>query len=122
MKTSSAKAKGRKLQKLIVDLLIAKLGVSENDVKSIPGGVQGEDIWLSEQARMLFPFSIEAKNQERLNIWGAIEQAETNSKGNTALVVFSKNRSPVYVCLAFSEFMLLYSRLLVLQKTLLEKV
>ena len=39
-------------------------------------GDSGEDILLSPAARKLFPFSVECKNQEKLNIWSSLEQAE----------------------------------------------
>ena len=66
-------------------------------------GAGGEDIQLSSAARELFPFSIECKNTETIAIWKALEQAEANSKGNTPLLVFKRNRSKVYACLELSE-------------------
>lgn len=96
MKTSSAKAKGRRLQKYLVDKLIEVLEIDPEDLESRPMGSQGEDIILSQKARKAFPFSPECKNQERLNVWGAFEQAESNCGKYEPLLVFSKNRSPVY--------------------------
>ena len=37
-------------------------------------GSQGEDIILGKQSRQLFPFSVECKNQEAVNVWKAYEQ------------------------------------------------
>ncbi len=42
-------------------------------------GAGGEDIMLSAKARNMFPYSVECKNQETLNVWKAFEQAEHNS-------------------------------------------
>ena len=71
-------------------------------------GESGEDVHLSPAARKLFPFSVEAKNQERLNIWKALEQAYANAKeGATPLVVFSRNHSKTYVALEFEDLLTL---------------
>jgi hypothetical protein len=98
MKTSSAKAKGRDLQNKVRDLIIASFPVNEFDVKSTPMGCSGEDIWLSDAARKLFPFSVECKNQERLNLWASWEQAVSNTTaGNTLLVVKRNRQKPLAV-------------------------
>jgi len=107
---ASRKARGRNLQNYIVSKLQIELGISPNDIKSIPGGVSGEDIWLSETARAKFGFSIEAKNQERLNIWDAIAQAEGNAKSYVPLVVFKRNRSDVYCCLKLDHLLTLVKK------------
>ena len=41
MKTSSAKAKGRKLQQWFANLLVEKLNLDEEDIESRPMGSQG---------------------------------------------------------------------------------
>jgi len=66
MKTSSAKAKGRKLQQWFTDLLVNALGLDKDDLESRPMGSQGEDIIMGKQSRDRFPYSIECKNQERV--------------------------------------------------------
>jgi hypothetical protein len=68
-------------------------------------GDSGEDILLSPAARRLFPFSVECKNQEKLNIWGALEQAEENSGNHTPLVIFKRNRSKTYTVLEFDKLL-----------------
>lgn len=104
MKPQSSKAKGRKLQQLVRDLLLGAFpSLHSDDVRSTSMGTGGEDIQLSPAARMLFPFAVECKNTEKLAIWDALEQAEANSKGNTPLLVFKRNRSKVYACLELSE-------------------
>ena len=55
--------------------------------------------------RRLFPFSVECKNQEKLNIWSALEQAEDNSNNHIPLVVFKRNRSKTYAVLEFDSLL-----------------
>ena len=49
MKTSSAKAKGRNLQKWVVQKLVEHLSADQEDIESRPMGSQGEDIILGKQ-------------------------------------------------------------------------
>lgn len=106
MKTSSAKNKGRKLQKLIVDKIRETFPwLTERDVRSTSMGKSGEDVELSEEAVKVFPFSVEAKNVEKLNIWQALEQAEGQNRDLTPLVVFKRNRSDIYCSLKLEDFM-----------------
>ena len=111
MKIQSAKAKGRRFQqKIASDILELFPQLQPDDVRSTSMGAQGEDVQLSPAARALFPYSIEAKNQERLNIWSAIEQSEQNSKGNINLTVFKKNNTKPYVALSWTHFLELVGR------------
>ena len=82
MKTSSAKAKGRKLQQWFTNLLVEVLSLDKEDLESRPMGSQGEDIIMGKQSRDQFPYSIECKNQERLQIWKSLQQAEGNTAEN----------------------------------------
>ena len=105
MKTSSAKAKGRRLQQMVASVLLSKFqSLSEDDIRSTSMGAQGEDIQLSSKARELIPFSIECKNQERVNIWDAITQSNSNSKGNTPIVVIKKNNTQPHVVISLNAF------------------
>jgi len=105
IKRTSAKAKGRLLQKVVAELIRKRFNLEDRDVCSTPASVTGEDILLSEKAKKLFPYSVEVKNQERLSIWSAIEQANSNSNGREPIVVFKRNRSGIYVCLEFDKFL-----------------
>ena len=106
MKPRSAKNKGKRLQNKIRDLILEKFDILESDdVRSITMGDSGEDILLSPAARRVFPFSVECKNQEKLNIWGALEQAEENSGNHTPLVIFKRNRTKTYAVLEFDELL-----------------
>ena len=98
MLTSSAKAKGRMFQQWVRDQLIETLNVHPEDIESRSMGSQGEDLIMARAAREKFPFSIECKNQQSLNVWKAYEQAEANS-GDYEPVVFIKrnNQKPLVV-------------------------
>jgi len=107
MKTRSAKNKGKRLQNKVRDLILEKFNskLEPDDVRSITMGDSGEDILLSPAARRLFPFSVECKNQEKLNIWSSLEQAEGNSGNHPPLVIFKRNRSKTYAVLEFDELL-----------------
>ena len=78
MKTQSAKAKGRRFQQWVRDKLIESLGIHPEDIESRSMGASGEDLIMARSAREKFPYSVECKNQERLNLWEAYSQAESN--------------------------------------------
>lgn len=101
MKTSSCKAKGRKLQDYVAEKLFWTYREAEQgDFKPAIMGETGEDIKMSPLAKTLCPFDIECKNQERLNLWGSIEQTESNTaEGRIPLLIFKRNRSKVYACI-----------------------
>ena len=105
MKTSSAKAKGRKLQQWMRDLLIEKLEIHPEDIESRSMGAGGEDLIMSKAARNKFPYSIECKNQERMNIWSAWEQANGNKGIYEPLVVIKKNGVRPLVVLDAENFL-----------------
>ena len=92
MKTSSAKSKGRRLQQWVRSLLIKTFDLEPDDVRSTSMGANGEDILLSSNARVIFPYSIECKNVEKLNLWEAWKQAEANAGGYEPLLIIKRNR------------------------------
>jgi len=98
LKTSSAKAKGRRFQQWVRDQIIETLNVNPEDIESRSGGAGGEGLIMARAAREKFPFSIECKNQETLNVWKSYEQAEANS-GDYEPIVFIKrnNQKPLVV-------------------------
>lgn len=103
---SSRKNKGRTLQNKVRDSLLKTFPILEpDDVKSAIIGENGTDIKLSPMAKKIIPYSIECKNQEKLNIWSALEQAENNSNGLTPLLIFKRNRTKTYVVIEFDEFL-----------------
>jgi len=108
MKTSSAKAKGRKLQQWFAQLMVDTLNLHEEDLESRPMGSQGEDIIMGRESREKFPYSIECKNQETVNVWKAYEQASENCKGYEPLVVIKRNRHKPLVLVDAEHFVELH--------------
>ena len=104
MKTSSAKAKGRKLQQWMRTLLIEKLDIHPEDIESRSMGAGGEDLIMARAAREKFPLSIECKNQEKVNIWESYKQAEENSKDYEPVVVMKKNNHKTLVVIDAEHF------------------
>ena len=105
MKTSSAKAKGRRLQQKFMQLLIEKLDIDPEDIESRSMGAGGEDLIMSKAARNMFPYEIECKNQEKLNIWSAWDQANGNKGLYEPLVVIKKNGVRPLVVLDAENFL-----------------
>ena len=93
MKTQSAKAKGRRLQQWIRDVLIEKLNIHPEDIESRSMGAGGEDLIMARAARELFPYSVECKNQEKINVWESYKQADDNSKDYEPIVVLKRNNT-----------------------------
>jgi len=104
MLTSSAKAKGRRLQQWVRSLLIEKLDIDPQDIESRSMGAGGEDLIMSRAAREKFPYSIEAKNQEKINVWDAYEQACANAGDYTPLVVIKRNNHKPLVVIDAEKF------------------
>ena len=106
MKTRSAKAKGRRLQNKIRDLLLEEFKELEpDDIRTAIMGETGEDIKLSTAARRKIHYSFECKNQEKINIWESLNQAEENSGDYPPVLIFKRNRSKTYVTLELDEFL-----------------
>lgn len=83
--------------------------LEKDDVRSTSMGAPGEDVLLSPAARKRFPFSIECKNVEKINIWDAIRQAESQNRNYKPMVCFSKNGEDIYVAVKFKDFLDHYS-------------
>ena len=105
----SRKAKGRRLQNDVCTTLYDSFHVVEpslepDDVKSQTMGMCGEDIVLSPAAQKVIKYSFECKNQERLDLWGSLQQAEDNCSDRIPVLVFKRNRSNTYATIPFDEF------------------
>ena len=102
----ASKAKGRRLQNYVRDILRDIYPqLHPDDIKSQTMGMTGEDIVRSPAAKEVCAFSFECKNVERLQIWRAIEQCESNKPDYSApAVVFKKNGKEPYVAIPFTVF------------------
>ena len=110
MRVQSAKAKGRRLQQWFRDLLIKTLNIHEEDIESRSMGAGGEDLIMARDARQKFPYSIECKNQEKINLWESYEQAKQNSKTYEPIVVMKRNNSKPLVLVDAEYFVSLHKK------------
>ena len=110
MKPQSAKAKGRKLQQQFRALLIENLQIHPEDIESRSMGAGGEDLIMARAAREKFPYSIECKNVEKVNVWESYKQATENSKDYEPLVVIKKNNHKPLVVLDAEKFVKIYQK------------
>ena len=108
MKTQSAKAKGRRFQQWVRDKLIENLNIHPEDIESRSMGAGGEDLIMARAAREKFPYSIECKNQEKVNVWSAYEQASENSGKYEPIAVIKKNNQKPLVVIDLEAFVQLH--------------
>ena len=116
IKTSSAKAKGRALQKYIRDKILYFFPMlRDGDVESRAMGSGGVDIMLSAIARREFPISIEAKKTKKTPSRAELEQAKANAYSKTvpAVVWCPHGSGPdkSVIMFDFQEFLIWFSRL-----------
>ena len=111
MKAQSAKAKGRRLQQWVRDQLIEQLDVHPEDIESRSMGAGGEDLIMARAARQKFPYSIECKKVEKLNIWEAYSPATANSGNYEPICVIKKNNEKPLVVLDAEYFIDLCSKI-----------
>ena len=108
---ASRKAKARTLQnKVAADIRSLYPVLDGDDIRPAIMGESGIDIKLSNHARQFFPWGVECKCQECINVWTSFEQAENNAKIEKTvrpLLVFKRNRSETYVMMKWSDFLLL---------------
>ena len=110
MKTQSAKAKGRRFQQWVRDKLIDILNIHPEDIESRSMGAGGEDLIMARAAREKFPYSIECKNQEKLNLWEAYSQSDANGGDYEPIVFLKRNNQKPLVLVDADYFMRLHER------------
>lgn len=111
VKPQSAKAKGRRLQQWVIDRLVEHLDIDPEDIENRSMGAGGEDVIMAKAARQLFPWSLECKNVEKLNVWTAYEQASRNSPAKyEPIVVMKKNNKKPLVVVDAETFIKLHKK------------
>lgn len=112
MRTSSAKAKGRRACSELKDLLHGYApDLKNDDIIVTPSGVPGEDLRLSPAARDKYPYVFECKNVESLNVHQAYNQAAEHWQKRGAnpqefpVLAFKKNRTDLFVMLKAEHFL-----------------
>jgi len=93
-------------QRKLAGMIREVFGLSKDDCKSTPAGVNGPDLTLSTQAQRAFPYSLEAKYCRTISLPQWIRQAKEGSYPNTTPIVafheFSTKED--YVVLPLSHF------------------
>lgn len=112
MLPSSAKNKGRLLQKWVRDIILEQYPkLQKGDVRSTSMGTVGEDIQLSPAAEAYLPLSIECKNLARIAVYEWLLQASSHKDNRdhlTPIVVAKANHhQPIVVIFAEDFFRIL---------------
>lgn len=116
MTTSSAKAKGRRLQQTVRDGLRRigeSRGLYDDDVQSTSMGVSGVDVRLSPAAVRVFgPLAIECKNKETLNVTSIFWQHAHKylKEGQTPFLVSKKNDTKPLITMRLDDFLTIFER------------
>lgn len=93
IKISSAKSKGRELQKWTCEKIADSIGEEfgkDTDIESRPMGQSGTDVRLSPRTKKKFPFAVECKRAESWSIHEWIKQAKTNQDSDTDWIVIAR--------------------------------
>ena len=86
------------------------MDVHPEDVESRSMGAGGEDLIMARAAREKFPYSIECKNVEKLNVWQAYEQAKENCKNYEPIVIIKRNHKKPLAVVDAEYFVGLHGR------------
>ena len=114
---SSRKAKSRRAQDAVAEDLQQLFNADKNDIKPTPMDIAGIDIQLSNTIRAIYPWGHEVKNQEKLSIWTALQQCESNANKERLkpCLVFKRNRTPLYAVVLWSDWLIVQQELLMLR-------
>ena len=104
---ASRKVKGRRLQQVVRQDLVDRLGIDPGDILSTAMGQSGCDLYLSPAARSVFPFGVEAKRCETLAIPAWWKQCENNASkvGLIPLLAFKRNREEPLAVLRWTDLL-----------------
>ena len=106
---ASRKAKGRRLQQVVRQDLVDRLGIDPGDILSTAMGQSGCDLYLSPAARERFPFGVECKAQERIALPEWWEQCTRNADkvGLTPLLLIKRSREEPLAVLRWTDLLAL---------------
>lgn len=117
MKASSAKKKGRELQKWVCQKIADIFGIyydQQDDqcpIHSRESGQKGTDVIIRGELYNKFLFDIECKNVETLKLYKAIEQAQNNIGAvRDWLLIHKKNYSQPIVIMSWNAFERLFKK------------
>jgi hypothetical protein len=117
MRTSSCKAKGRRLQDLIRDSLrkiAIEFGLDPTDIKSTIMGISGPDITFSSAAAKIFNLNVEAKNVEKLSVMSVFYKhyEKYAAQPTLKILVHKQNHTQPLITLRFEDFLPIYRKAL----------
>lgn len=116
---SSRKAKARELQKYVAQRISNITGIpcgKDELIESREMGQAGSDVKLIGPAQQAFPFAVECKRTEKLDLFGAIRQAKENTKeGIDWLVIHRRSQEDALVTMKADVFFDIYGELLELE-------
>lgn len=107
MISASRRSKGRVLQQMVRDLLLAAEDtLGPRDIESTAMGVNGADVKLSTAAFSHYPFSVECKNVAAFQGFTYYAQAQEHSDkdGGIPMVVVKANRQNPLVMMDLEDF------------------
>lgn len=110
MKPASSKAKGRKLQQWVRDVILNLFPLETDDVRSTSMGAGGEDVQLSPAARKYVPYQIECKNKARSQIHSYYSQAKEHGE-HQPLVIVKMDRAETLAIVEAEHFFKLLQKL-----------
>lgn len=99
IKISSAKGKGRNLQQWLCEEISKLTGIpytpgdDQSLIASRPMGQHGLDVILRGEALKAFPYSVECKSSEQLELVETIEQAKANEYKGTHWLILHKRKA-----------------------------
>ena len=105
------KAKARKLQQYIRDMILAHFPLLPDDARSTGMGQPGVDVQLSPKARKHFNFDVECKCDENRSVWTCWKQAVDNEKKGKAILFMHKNHCDTLAVLRASDLFLMLEEL-----------
>jgi len=112
---SARKEKAKRLQKLVASKVSELTGLpcgKDCPIESRQMGESGVDVRLDNQARVMWPWSCECKNQETWSVPAWVKQAQANCyEGTDWLLVIGKNHTKPVVVLDLDVFFNLLSKL-----------
>lgn len=110
MSAAACKAKGRRLQQAVRDVLRElgrPHGLEDGDIESRGMGQNGEDVILSPAAKRLFNLCIECKNVESLNVVKVFQEhfaKYERDEDSLKLLIHSRNHTVPMVTLRLEDF------------------
>lgn len=98
MNPSSCKQKGRLHQQYVRDkILYHNPELSSDDVRSTSMGAGGEDVQLSSQARVMFPYQIECKSKATYSVYKDYQQACAHGECEPLLIIKANHKKPLAI-------------------------